>query len=143
MIQEQKVGVLPEPDQPDLHINGLQKLILKCIYFADAALFALNLIFCLYIVVRFVLRNKDLKLGFIYYFYTFAITLSAVRLAQMILMILKPDEVDFAFYELTDPAKSSPVNLMDRSCDIMLYLFGCVIVYSIFQIGQKLQMIPM
>ena len=122
----------PDPNPPDLHINEFQKVILKCIYFGDTALFALNLIFCLYIVVRYVLRNKDLKLGFIYYFYTFAITLSAVRLAQMILIILKPDEVDFAFYKITDHAMHSPINLMDRSCDIMLYVFGCVIVYSIF-----------
>ena len=121
----------------------MQMIILKCIYFGDGVLFTLNLMFCFYIVIRYVCRSSDFKLGFIYYFYTFAILLSACRLTYVLLMVLEPDEVDFAFSVKETPAKITDTNIMDRICDSLFYVFGCVIVYSIYQIGQKLQMIPM
>ena len=82
----------------------MQIIILKCIYFGDGVLFTLNLMFCFYIVIRYVCRSSDFKLGFIYYFYTFAILLSACRLSYVLLMVLEPDEVDFAFSVKENPA---------------------------------------
>ena len=110
------------------------------IYLADMMLLIVNLIFCCYIVIRYVCRNKELRVGYIYYFYAFAIIISAIRFSECVLVFTHPSQTDIVLYEdINESAQLTTNNLLDRLGDNVTFVFGCVIVFSIYLIQQKLQ----
>ena len=74
---------------PDIMLNTTQVDVLLAIYWFDAVLLALILCFCLYIIAMYLCNRKEKKLGFIYIFYTYAVILCSLRLAQSILVITR------------------------------------------------------
>ena len=92
----------PENDDPAKNLNTIQSLVIKGIYLGDMILLAINFFFCFYIVIRYVCRTKEIQVGYIYYFYTYAIIISALRLVFCILIFAKPGWGDLTKYEYID-----------------------------------------
>ena len=112
--------------------NQLESILIT--YLADAVVVTFILIWCFWIVAKYVCFSREKKLGFIYLFYSFAIILCSMRVAQSMLVLYNKG----AKLKTNQPDDFTGVNLLNNVCNALSYLFGCVIVYNTFLLQQKL-----
>ena len=112
--------------------NQLQSI--KITYLVDAVVVTFILLWCFWIVLWYVCLSKEKKLGFIYLFYSFAIILCSMRIAQSVLVLYNNGET----LQTNQPDDFTGVNLLNNLSNALTYLFGCVIVYNTFLLQQKL-----
>ena len=110
-------------------------MIIKGIYFGDLLFLLLNLLFCLYLVIRYVSRNKESK--FIYYFFSFAITLSVCRITQLSLTILISDNC-LKWESIEESASLNVCSILSAVCNFCIFIFGYTLVYSVYRILQRM-----
>ena len=129
-----KTGQRYKADDDNSYLTDNQLESIMITYYVDAVVVSFILIWCFWIVLRYVCFSKEKKLGFIYLFYSFAIILCSMRIAQSVLVIYNEGST----LKANQPDDFTGVNLLNNICNALTYLFGCVIVYNTFLLQQKL-----
>ena len=97
-------------------------------YGVDAGVVLLVLFICFWVVLKYVCCSGEKKLGFIYLFYSFAIILCSLRIAQSILVLINRA----SGLQHNEPGEPSAVNILNNISNALTFLFGCVIVYNTY-----------
>ena len=107
-------------------------------YGVDAGVVLFILFVCFWVVFKYLCCSGEQKLGFIYLFYSFAIILCSLRIAQSTLVLASRGT------QLQDkePDEPSVVNILNNVSNALTFLFGCVIVYNTYILKCQLKLIP-